>query len=439
MNLGSLFSGLGGIDLAFEQAGFTIAWQVEIDPAATKILQRHWPEVPKYGDIREVDPADLAPVDVVVFGSPCTDMSVAGKRAGLKGVQSGLFYEAIRIIQGIRPSMALWENVPGAFSSNGGRDFGAVLTAFRDIGVHECAWRVLDARYFGVAQRRRRVFLVADFRGDRATSVLFEPESVSGDPPTRRQPGQVAPSLLASGAGTSRPAGIGSEADFLIPEVSRTLLAKGNNSFDHTLDTYIPEIAATLSAGSAQSPGVNAPGRRREDETNVIVMQDARSLTNKDQHGMGIKASETMYTLDATSQHAVGIFMAGQGSKAGSVAYSASSSPTLKAATSGTNQVPSVCLPEVTHTLRGEGFDASEDGTGRGTPLVSSSTMAVRRLLPVECERLQGLPDDHTRWDADGNELSDSARYRMIGNSVAVPVVRWIAERMACVLQGGIP
>jgi len=492
MNIGSLFAGLGGIDLAFEQAGFTPAWQVEIDPAATKILQRHWPEVPKYGDITHVDPADLSPVDVICGGSPCQSFSVAGQRAGLDGA-SGLFWHFIRIADSQPHAMVCWENVPGVLSSDHGYDFALILWAFtgyypgiptggwRNSGVcvgrkRSIAWRILDAQYAGVPQRRRRVFLVGDSRtGVGPLEILFEPESLSGDSPTRQKPGQVAPSLLASGAGTSRPAGIGSEADFLIPEVAGTLGGgSGHRGYPNSPDvtTFIPEIAATRSVGSAQTPGVNVPGRRREDDTNVIVIQDVRGSTrertNRGQ-GMGIKASETMYTLDATSQHAIGIFMAGQGSKARSVAYSEQSSPTLKAVQGG-NAIPVVCLPEVAHTLRGEGFDGSEDGTGRGTPLAvatltakpyadngtqesrlvvanevsnadqkTGSSFAVRRLLPLECERLMGLPEGWTRWDADGNELSDSARYRMVGNSVAVPVVRWIAERMAIVMQGGLP
>ena len=340
MRSGSLFSGIGGMDLAFEQAGFTVAWQVEIDRAANKILAKHWPGVTRYGDIQDVAPEELAPVDVIVFGSPCTDLSVAGKRAGLKGEQSGLFYEAIRIIRGVGPSLALWENVPGAFSSNGGRDFGAILTAFRASGVHECAWRVLDAQYFGVAQRRRRVFLVADFRGDRATQILFERASVSGDSPPRRSPGQVAPSLLAGGAGANRPAGIGSESDCLVG------------------DTAVAFDVRNLREGEAVSG-----------------------------------------TLQAKS-------------------------------TGGTslNFINPVCIPTLAHTLTAR-MDSSEDGSGRGTPVVPVGMM-VRRLMPIEAERLQGLPDGWTRWDAEGNELPDSARYRMIGNSVAVPVVQWIAERM---------
>ncbi len=401
LSAGSLFSGLGGIDLAFERVGFQIAWQVENDPAANRVLARHWPRVPRYGDIRDVDPAELAPVDVVVFGSPCTDLSMAGKRAGLKGEHSGLFYEAIRIIQGIRPSVALWENVPGAFSSNAGRDFGAVLAAFRDSGVRELAWRVLDAQYFGVAQRRRRIFLVADFRAERACEILFEPQSLSGDPPSRQAAGQVAPSLLASGAGTDRPAGIGSELDFLIPEVSHTLLAKGNDSHDASMETY--------------------------------VLHDVRGT--RDQHGIGITRDGPMYTLDTVSQHAVAYKERGDPTGIDSE----SSNPTRDRIshwreTSNSFYAVLANGPTAQESVIYKPMGRTNTISTTHVPMVvdpaNMPIYHVRRLLPVECERLMGLPDGWTEWDAEGRALSDSARYRMIGNSVVVPVLTWIAERM---------
>lgn len=236
--MGSLFAGIGGFDLAFEQAGFETKWQVEINADAQKVLERHWPMVPKWGDITTVDPTELDPVDVIAFGSPCQGLSVAGKRTGLGGERSGLFYEAIRIIAGVRPSFAVWENVPGAFSSNAGRDFAAVLAAFRECGAREIGWRILDAQYCGVPQRRRRIFLVADFGGERASQILFEREGVSGHPPTRRPAGAVVASLFTNGAGTSRQAGVDSETDFLV--TARTLLGKGNDSHDDSFETYIP-------------------------------------------------------------------------------------------------------------------------------------------------------------------------------------------------------
>ncbi|CAB1129516.1 Cytosine-specific methyltransferase [Candidatus Hydrogenisulfobacillus filiaventi] len=200
IRIGSIFSGIGGFDLAAEQAGMEVAWQIEIDRHATSVLARHWPSVRRFGDIRRVHPGDLEPVDVVAFGSPCQDFSVAGPRAGLEGSRSGLFWEAIRIIAGVRPALAVWENVPGALSTNRGRDFAAVLAAFRDLGARELAWRVLDAQYFGVPQQRRRVFLVADFGGERSGQILLESPGRAGHPAPGRGAGQDAAGGSANGA-----------------------------------------------------------------------------------------------------------------------------------------------------------------------------------------------------------------------------------------------
>lgn len=185
MTCGSLFSGIGGIDLGFQRAGFEIAWQVEIDNAARSVLSRHWPDVPKFEDVCKVGKKQLSKVDVIAFGSPCQDFSVAGQRAGISGKRSGLFFEAIRIVRQLRPTFAVWENVPGVFSSDRGRGFTAVIGAFLECGARDVAWRVLDAQYLGVAQRRERVFLVADFRGQRAGEILFESACMCGHPPTR--------------------------------------------------------------------------------------------------------------------------------------------------------------------------------------------------------------------------------------------------------------
>ncbi len=333
LRVGSLFSGIGGFDLAAERSGLSVAWQVECDAPACSLLQKHWPEVPRHGDIKTLNPAELAPVDVICGGFPCQDVSRAGRRAGLAGARSGLFWEFIRVVAAVRPRWIVLENVPGLLSSQRGRDLGAILGAVGDLG-YGWAYRVLDAQWAGVGQRRRRWLLVGCL-GDpaRAAEVLLEPEGVPGDPPARggaaaaaqhRPTGRigshgVAGTLMASGAGLSRHAGMASEPDFLVP-VSRTLTARGQrNDFE----------------------------------------------------------SETF----------------------------------------------------VTHTLTAEGADASEDGTGRGVPLTLSGT-TVRRLTPREAERLQGFPDDWTRWAASGRELADTPRYRMVGNAVAVPVAQWIFSRI---------
>ena len=210
LTLGSLFSGSGGFELAGILSGIRPLWNSEIEPFAIRVTTKRLPEVRHFGDVSKLSGAELPPVDIITFGSPCQDMSVAGRRAGLDGERSGLFHEAIRIIKemrektnGEKPRYCVWENVPGAFSSNGGADFKSVLEAV--IGVKEpsaevpapgkngwpyadvylgdgwsVAYRLLDAQFWGVPQRRARIFLVADFGGERAGDILFKSEGVSG-------------------------------------------------------------------------------------------------------------------------------------------------------------------------------------------------------------------------------------------------------------------
>jgi DNA (cytosine-5)-methyltransferase 1 len=175
MKFGSLFAGVGGFDLGFEAAGMECCFQVEWDKHCQQVLAHHWPDVPRWSDVSDVNGAELPPVDVITFGSPCQDLSVAGKRAGLDGGRSNLFFEATRIIRemrdgtdGVFPRVAVWENVPGAFSSNEGHDFGSVLDGLAESGALGIEWAVLDARWFGVPQRRRRIFVVAEYDPARA-------------------------------------------------------------------------------------------------------------------------------------------------------------------------------------------------------------------------------------------------------------------------------
>ena len=212
LTLGSLFDGSGGFPLGGLLCGITPVWASEIEPFPIRVTTKRLPFMKHYGDISQMDGGKIEPVDIITFGSPCTDMSIAGRRAGLDGKQSVLFYQAIRIIQEMRdathgkyPRYIVWENVPGAFSSNHGEDFKAVLEAV--IGIKEpgaqvpmpeknlwpyadlymgeqwsVAYRTLDAQHWGVPQRRRRIFLVADFAGWGAGQVLFESEGLSGLP-----------------------------------------------------------------------------------------------------------------------------------------------------------------------------------------------------------------------------------------------------------------
>ena len=205
MRLGSFFDGIGGWLLAAEHAGITPVWSSEIEPFPRAVTAYHFPDVMQLGDITKLNGSEIPPADIVCSGSPCQDLSMAGKRRGLKGGQSGLFYTAIKLVRrmqkatdGEYPRFFIWENVPGVFSSNKGNDFRAVLeeigkakipmpdhgkwagAGVAELPLCEIAWRTLDAQYFGVAQHRRRIFLVADFaeRGRCASEILFEPQDV---------------------------------------------------------------------------------------------------------------------------------------------------------------------------------------------------------------------------------------------------------------------
>ena len=206
MTMGSLFDGVAMFPLAAERNGIKAVWASEIEKFPMAVSKHHFPDMKHLGDICGINGAEIKPVDIITFSSPCQDLSVAGKRAGLAGERSGLFSQAIRIIREMRsatngtyPRYAIWENVPGAFSSNKGQDFRTVLEEITASEIpmpqsgkwasagmvrgdgYSVAWRVCDAQYWGVAQRRKRIFLVADFRGQRAGEILFECEGNDWD------------------------------------------------------------------------------------------------------------------------------------------------------------------------------------------------------------------------------------------------------------------
>ena len=236
LTLGSLFDGSGGFPLGGLISGIEPLWASEIEPFPIRVTTKRLPFMKHYGDVSKLDGAKLPPVDIITFGSPCQDMSVAGRRAGLDGSRSNLFYEAVRIVRemreatnGEKPRYIAWENVPGAFSSNGGEDFKAVLDTIRRVkdpkadtprpakwpnagcilaDDHSIAWRVFDAQYWGVPQRRKRIYLVADFAGGCAGKVLFESEGLSGYTPQGFRSWQGSAGTAEEGA---HPAGVGTD------------------------------------------------------------------------------------------------------------------------------------------------------------------------------------------------------------------------------------
>jgi DNA (cytosine-5)-methyltransferase 1 len=354
VKFGSLFSGIGGFDLGFERAGMSAAWQCEIDKQAQVVLRNHF-GVEVFNDVRTIG-KDTGTVDLICGGFPCQDVSVAGKRAGLAGERSGLWFEFARIIDELEPGWVVIENVPGLLSSNGGKDFAVIVQwlAKRGYGV---AWRVLDAQYFGVPQRRRRVFVVASLGSGRAAEVLFEREGVPGDTPPSREAGEVVASTLRSGAGAPK-----HDADFRGRLVSFGLNSR-NNRYD------------------AESQTLVAFQQNSRDEVRYI---------GGDGQIVGALAAEA----GMKQQNYIAFSSKDIGRDAG----------------------------ELPLTLRSMNHDKSH--ANGGGQVAIASLAGVRRLTPTECERLQGFPDGWTAGQA------DTARYRQLGNAVAVPVAEWIGKRI---------
>ena len=234
--VGSLFTGIGGFDLGLERAGWRVVWQVENDKFRRKILKRHWPEVELRNDIT-TDTDGLGRVDLICGGFPCQDLSVAGNRSGLDGERSGLWYEYIRVVSEIRPTWVFIENVPGLISSHEGKDFEIVVKGLAAVG-YGVAWRVLDSQYFGVAQRRRRVFIVGRLGAPCPLEILFEPESCEGDSaPIKNAGAEVAHAVRASSG--SRGPGDDPDRTTFVPERSLPLTTQGHRLAGDDTDIYI--------------------------------------------------------------------------------------------------------------------------------------------------------------------------------------------------------
>lgn len=508
MTLGSLFDGSGTCPLAAAMCGITPVWASEIESYPIRVTRKNFPEMQHLGDITKINGAEIEPVDIVTFGSPCQDLSEAGAQKGLvEGKRSVLFFDAIRIITEMReatngkyPRYAVWENVPGAFSSNQGRDFLEVLRAFvraaggngadvpaparggksdklvwRHAGCivgegYSIAWRMLDAKYWGVPQRRKRIYLVADFGGQRAGEILFKREGLRGNFAQSREAGKEATADAVGSAGgdcrafhlqqdpisgrvspcigAQHQATVGVVYDITGENSSSMKSRTPDNCFRErnvvrTLDTFSgspecnqggnvvvysvdcrnmrlnEEISGTLQAKenggyslNYQNPIVydalgNGDGKivptLTGDHENRITDYTALAVGNGQLNQ--IYMTDTAGTLTCShDQQMICAFMGGQGAKAGGIGYSETVSPTLKAAPSGSNTAP-----DIAYWLK------------------KARRYFVRRLTPLECCRLQGFPD---WWEA-GVDGSDSARYKMWGNGMALPCVLYVMEGIA--------
>ncbi len=441
MTLGSLFSGIGGFDLAAGRVGMDVRWQVEIDPFARRVLEKHWPGVKQYDDVRAVDPGELERVDVLAFGSPCQDWSVAGQRAGIGGERSGLFFEAIRIARALRPAWLVFENVPGLFSSwspveappepvvsrpdwdvDETSDFATVLAAFQELG-YLGAWRVLDAQHFGVAQRRRRVFIVGCLGADRLAALLPFLASGSRHPAPRRATGEKPAGTLGSGTPGSSWSDDPDRMTFIPSAGVAPTLRRSNPSGDHNGDEGLLVTALPPLAGDgARKWGKGTGGPAGDECQNLVASPLVAFSANDDGRDSSVGVSPTL--------RCGGI---GGGGVHTAVAF------TERTRADGRNLE---VIEEQAYCLTNPGSG------GRTHSRQNLAGMAVRRLSPTECERLQGFSwreggEWRDGWTClcgrnlgrsmpaeDACRCPDGPRYRALGNAVAVPVVEWILRRV---------
>lgn len=479
MIYGSVCSGIEAASCAWHPLGWRAAWLSEIEPFPSAVLAHHYPNVPNLGDMTKIARAvlvgDVTAPDVLVGGTPCQAFSVAGLREGLDDERGQLTLSYVRLFDAIdyvrgragkQPAIAVWENVPGVLSDKTNA-FGCLLAglAGEDVQLQPpgkkwanagcvfgpartVAWRVLDAQHFGVPQRRRRVFVVASARKDfNPCDVLFEFDGVRRDSAPSREAGQETAGTLASRTG-----------------------AGGFPGTDEACSGYLQAFGGGNTGGAIDvATCLTTSGQRLDFDTETFAIQAGALRTNPNSgpDGIGVQ-SGIAYTMEARAE------------------------------------VQAVCVTgDITHTLKAEGFDASEDGTGRGQPIVPAysvalrgreggataelgddvagclrastgggdkphvlSKMAVRRLMPVECERLQGFPDGYTDipWTEyqrlqrraakhgtsfeaelrkrgkplrgpERNDCPDGPRYKALGNSMAVPCMAFIGRRIQQALE----
>lgn len=361
MRYASVCDGIGAAHVAWQPLGWECAWTSEVEPFPAAVVDHHW-KFKNLGDMTKLTEGmlnDCCPIDLLVGGTPCQSFSVAGLRRGLDDPRGNLALRFTQLVGVLRPTWVVWENVPGVLSSAGGRDFGTFLGALAELG-YGFAYRVLDAQWFGVAQRRRRVFVVAHARDWRcAAAVLFEPESLFGNPPTRREARQ----------------GVA---------ISPALRARANSSHREDSQAYVPDISPALKARDFKGPSSDGDG----DGATLVPIAFKENMSTP---SWGVDHSET---LQAENFHAV--------------AYG---------------------CDDTTGTIRSNTRNNSDPRTEAAMHIMHG--MAVRRLTPKECHRLQGFPDGYCDITYRGKPAADGPQYKALGNSMAVPVMAWIGKRVA--------
>jgi DNA (cytosine-5)-methyltransferase 1 len=460
----SVCSGMEAASVAWHHMGWTPVGFSEIEPFPSAILKHHYPTIPNYGDLTKHKqwPIETGSIDLLVGGTPCQAFSVAGLRKGLDDPRGNLALTFLGLADKLRPKYILWENVPGVLSSNKGRDFGAFIGALAQLG-YGFAWRVCDAQFFGVPQRRKRVFLLAiegagNWRA--AAEILFEPEGLRGD----FEEGNKKRKKSATDAGE------GVEGQGILW-----------SSSDQPNAERLIDKSGTLNCNKGQRGGY------------IIPIQDGREI-DKSQNGLGIaKEGDPSYTIDTTGSQSVAVpfrkskracsktdnetwvednkantlnnFDLGDTRTTHAVVepkvyenhpndsrvtgpHDVAPTVVSRFGTGGGN-IPLVNGEPITfqvgNLIRKAGADPSTEATttlkatsGDQTPCVATP-MAVRRLTPKECERLQGFPDNWSQIPWKGKpaeQCPDGPRYKACGNSMAVPVMRWIGERIQKHIDG---
>ena len=452
LRFGSVCSGIEAASVAWNPLGWRPSFLSEVAAFPRAVLQHHFQDVPLHGDFTTIQAGQYEPIDLLVGGTPCQSFSVAGLRGGMADARGNLALEYLRLAKRLRPRWVLWENVPGVLSSTShdapdpcqppdgmaegtewvGEDeydadenhaFSCFLAGLSELG-YGWSYRSLDAQYAGLAQRRERVFVVG-YLGDwrRATAVLFEPASLRGNNPPRRKAREgIAPTISSRPTGGG---GLGTDFDLDGGLISHTLSAARGAACAHAsdLETYVPVAAfgGNNTAGPIDiSTAVNAhggPHGRLDFESETFIAHALRGEghdASEDGTGRGVPLVAFDCKAGANTGFSVGDIpgaLRGDGHGGGHAAVAFQSSQ------SGVRQV---------------GIHATLDannGSRRHNGAITAS--GVRRLMPIECERLMGFPDGYTDVPYRGKPAADGPRYKALGNSMAVPVMRRIGRRIA--------
>jgi len=465
----SLFSGAGGMDYGLEQAGHEVVGLCEILERPRSVLRRHYPGVPLHDDVTTLDGRQFrGRVDIVSGGSPCQDLSVAGHGRGLAGERSGLFWHQCRIAQECDAKWVIWENVPGALRSNGGEDFAAVLWGLTGVrptvpkngwrstglcvgGERSAVWRVLDAQHFGVPQRRRRVFVVAGPRDECGLEVLVEREVGAWDSAPSRSQEQTVASSAEGGAGSD--SWHRELVDRLNPGVVPTLRSGGDGGVPSSRgeqlvveplvyhqNGYAREVNYQEGVGTLRA---SDSGRPEQVLIPFVKSRRAQSVDDEETWREGGPAP-TLNSFDSGDSRTTVAVVGFNWQNGGGYANAKDGLGITEDGVGplSVSQVPAVAIEQSLFSMTG--FARYTEGAGTaltntmakrpenfivvGEP--DDGLLQVRRLTPLECERLMSWPDDWTRWDDEGNEVANTHRYKMCGNGVVSNVTAWIGGRL---------